>query len=89
LLAPPRESVFGPIFPADCPKVESSTLLSAVVQKSNEPFTAATSLSLLSVSFRSLMSGAVIPEIRAHMLLLNCATCRINCANVLVSGVDR
>ena len=75
-----------PIFPADVPRVESSRPFSAVVQKSNEPLTAATSLSLLSVSFRSLMSGAVMPEMRAQILLLNCATCKISCPKVLVSG---
>src|SRR5713226_10237821 len=68
------------------PSLESSTFASAVPQNSNEAFSAATSLSLPSVS-ANLASGAAAPEILEHKVLLDCAMCITTCPKLFISGV--
>src|SRR6202035_5411347 len=70
----------------DSPSLESSTLASAVPQNSNEAFSAATSLSLPSVS-AIFASGAGVPEIFAHKILLDCAMCMTTWPKLFISGV--
>src|SRR5260370_28786069 len=70
----------------DSPSLESSTFASAVPQNSNEAFSAATSLSLPSVS-ANLASGAVAPEILEHKVLLDCAMCITTCPKLFISDV--
>src|SRR4029077_1197623 len=66
---------------------ESSTLASAVEQKSKEALTLATSLSLGSVSASLGASGAATPETAEQKRKLDSAMCRVRWPKVIWSGV--
>ena len=69
------------------PSFESSILLKASVQKAYDALTAATNLSLESLSLSSSTFGAATSAALEQKELLNSTTCTARCANGIWSGV--
>src|SRR5256712_2931138 len=69
------------------PSFESSTRARAEVQKSNDRFSRATSLSLESSGVSLGCSGAGVPAIQPHIMSLPPARCSTTCPKLICAGV--